>query len=226
MEDRPSLARQEKIGQPVLLVGSGYGVSGQAGGSGDQRQTSPSNAKGDERTKASDTSQKGKDNAEDKGGGRKRGRKRGRSYSFRDAIREVERRDNSFGRSAKELGIEWLDGRCEENKVTKAHYMVGRTHVDGGTVFMCVYCGKVKWLPNSFGRAQVLGQYIERYGKTVGYQKILDRHPAAKRLLSKIQDIYYLRKSISADQFPIALAAVMLDREYPYDAEITEEEVL
>ncbi len=55
---------------------------------------------------------------------------------------------------------------------------------------------------------------------------MLDEHPAARRLISKIQDIYYLKKVIPEEQFPIAVAAVMLDREYPYDVTITEEDVL
>lgn len=142
-----------------------------------------------------------------------------------DRQTEVGKQRLSVRRSAQELGITWLDAYCE-NSSTKGHLLVGKTKIDAGTVFECSVCHKVKWLPDDIDECIKLGNSMKIYGEDGGYQRILDKHPAAKRLMSKIQDIYYLRKALTPEQFPIAVAAVILDREYPFDVEITEEEVL
>ena len=124
------------------------------------------------------------------------------------------------------MGIVWPDARCDDSPVSKAHHTIARTQIDGGDIYECKYCHRVKWLPNNMTECVRLGNWLKIYGYNGGYQRILDLHPAAKRLLSKIQDIYYLRKAIPPEQFPIAVAAVMMDREYPHDVEIEEEDIL
>jgi len=226
MDKEIPLARQEEVRQSVLLAGTGASETRKDAthrDSGKKASTTPQGVKG---SKVRSPKKKSEGDAEVEGGGGKRGRKRGRSYSLGDTIREAERRDTSFGRSSKELGITWLGVRCEDSPVTKAHYLVDRTKVGDGTIYECKYCHKVKWLPNTESDCIKLGNFLQIYGHDTGYQKILDQHPAAKSLMAKIQDIYYLKKSLPPEQFPLALAAIMLDREYPYDVDITEEEVL
>ncbi|MBU2051347.1 MAG: hypothetical protein KKH61_20560, partial [Gammaproteobacteria bacterium] len=90
-----------------------------------------------------------------------------------------------------------------------------------------------KWLPLSMDNCIALGRLLKIYGYDLGYQKFLDGYPthvngfpAAKRLLVQIQDIYYLRKAFPDGQlFSIALAGIVMDRDYPYDIEETEEEM-
>ncbi len=223
MDTKISLARQED-GRSVLLAGAGTGEVGEGATHRDQGKEISGDAKGHEGEKVKHPKTKGESHAKAKG--RNKGGRRGRNYSLRETIREAKRRNPAPGRSAQELGITWLDARCEDSPVSKAHYLIGRTQVDQGTVFECRYCHKVKWLPNGIDGAQRLGYLLHVYGLDGGYQRMLDEHPAARRLMSKIQDIFYLKKSLPSEHFPIALAAVMLDREYPYDVTITEEDVL
>ena len=226
MDEKVSLARQEEVGRSELLYDPGIREVSKNAPCGEEGQTQLSNAEGNEGGKVSNTAQKSKGNAEAKSRGRKRGRKSGRVYSLRETIREAERRDKPFRRSAEELGIEWLDVRCEESPKSKAHYLVGRTEIDKGIIFECKFCHKVVWLPGGLDDAVELRKLFQIYGFNKGYQKMLDKHSAAKRMLSKIQDIYYLRKATTSEQFPVAMAAVMMDKEYPYDVEIKEEDIL
>ena len=129
-------------------------------------------------------------------------------------------------RSAKELGITWLDARCEDSPITKAHHFVASTVVDEGSVYECMHCHRVEWLPNSLDACMELSRNMNIYGLDLAYQKMLDDHPAAKRLMTKIQDIYYLRKALPDVQFHLALASIVMDREYPYDAVVEEDEML
>lgn len=224
MEEKISLARKEESRRSVLLAGSGDGTPGKAGSRGVQGQKGNSDAKGAERATPGHSAKKGKGDAEDKGGNG-RGRRRGRHYSLRGEVRDIEGVNRPSGRSAKELGINWLDGRCDDSP-SKAHWLMGTTVVDGGTMYKCKFCHKVTWLPDSLEECMRLSNWVRIYGLDGGFQRILNFHPQAKRLLSKIQDLYYLKKSIPANMFPLAVAAVMLDREYPYDVEIQEEEIL
>lgn len=225
MDEEVSLARQEREGRSMLLAGSGSGLSGNKDVHGDEGKEVAGNAKGRKGGKNKTASSKSKGDAKAKSGNR-RGRKRGRTYSLRESARTTEGANRPSGRSAKELGITWLDARCDKSPKTRVHWFIGRMNTDNGTVFQCKFCHRVKWLPNTIQECERLGNWMRVYGEDGGYQRLLDLHPTAKRLMSKIQDIYYLKKSIPADQFPIAVAAVMLDREYPYDVEITEEELL
>ncbi len=222
MGNEISLARKENQRQPVLLVSSGTGICGEESKSGDQGQVSNSNATGNETEKAVNTTPKGKGNAKNKRGKRRRGC----TYSLRESIREAERRNPAGGRTAQELGIRWVEDRCEPSPVTKAHYFEDRMNIDSGSIFKCRYCHQVKWLPNTFQEAYLLSYKMKVYGEEKGYQLILDLHPSARRMLSKIQDIHYLRKILPDEQFGIAVAAIILDREFPFDVSIREEDIL
>jgi len=225
MDKEIPLARKEEEGRSVLLSGSGVGEDGEGTVCRDAREKAISNAEGDKNSKVGGVKKKGKSNAKAKRAGRKRGAESRPTYSFGRTIREFEGRNRSTRRSARELGITWLDSYCEESP-TKGHLLAGATKVDMGIVYKCNICHKVKWLPNDIDECIKLGNFMKIYGEDEGYQRILDRHPAAKRLMSKIQDIYYLRKALTPEQFPIAVAAVIMDKEYPFDVDIKEEEVL
>jgi hypothetical protein len=191
---------------------------------GDSGQKASSYAKGDEGSQNSHPETQSKSDAKIKTGS-KRGRKPRQNNPSGGDAGEAKRRDYSGRRSARELGISWVGSRCEVAP-SKAHVLVGKNYVDSGYVFQCTYCGKVKWLPASFDLCNKMNKLMQVYGYDTGYQMMLDEHPTARRLLSKIQDIYYLRRSLPPDEFGLAVAAVVLDREYPYDIEITEEELL
>ena len=225
MDIKIPLAREEEVGQSVLLASTGNRAAIKGSIRGGKRTKISGNVKGGKDSQTISAAQASKGNAKDKGRNGRKGR-RGRSYSLRSAVGDAERRNPAPGRSAKELGIEWLDARCEDSPVTKAHHFIARTKVDTGCMWECKYCHKIKWMPLSYVECLELDKYMHIYGLSGGYQRILDCHPAARRLLSKIQDIYYLRKFIPPEQFPIAVAAVMLDREYPYDVTIEEEDIL
>jgi hypothetical protein len=221
-----SLARKEVIGQPVLLCSSGTGASGQGAIRRKKGKKIPGITEGNEGSQTIDSAPPRPSYATVARRNRKQKSKHGNSYSFGESIREVERRNRSIGRSAQELGIKWLADRCEESAITHAHYLIGTTQVDYGTLYTCKFCGKVKWLPNQVSQCIELGTLMKIRGFDAGYQAMLDLHPAAKRIICKIQDLSYLRKSMPPEQFPIAVSAIMLDRQYPYDVELTEEEML
>ena len=225
MDNNFSLARQEEVRRSVLLASSGDGVPRKARVYRNARKALHSPAEGTQGEAAIHTAAESKSNAKDKGRNG-RGRKRRRTYPPRETVRDAEGGNCPSGRSAQELGIKWLEARCDDSPTSKAHYLVAKTDTSAGVIFECKYCHKVTWLPASLDECERLNTWMHIYGKDGGYQRILDLHPAAKRLLSKIQDIYYLKKSLPPEQFPLALAAVMMDREYPYDVDVTEEEIL
>jgi len=225
MDKEIPLARKEEEGRSVLLPGSRVGEDGEGTVCRDAREKAVSNAEGNKDSKVGGVKKKGKSNAKTKRAGRKRKVGPGPTYSFGRTIREFEGRNRSTRRSAQELGITWLDSYCE-NSPTKGHLLVGATRIDGGTVYKCSICHKVKWIPSGLDECIKLGNSMKIYGQDGGYQRILDKHPAAKMLMAKIQDIYYLRKALTPEQFPIAVAAVIMNKEYPFDVEVKEEEVL
>ena len=226
MDKEIPVARQEKERRSVLLGYSGSREVRLDSVHGDQRPAAFSDAKGDERDQAKAPSPPRKGNAKAKGRDGKRRGKRGRTYSLGQPIRDFERRNIPGGRSAKELGVRWPDDICKESPVTKAHHFIERTRVDSGFIFECKYCHELKWLPGTTEQAKQMGKLFRQYGPTEGYQKMLNSRPRARRMLSKMQDIRRLKKMLPADQFLIAVAAIVLDREYPYDAEIEEKDIL
>jgi hypothetical protein len=126
--------------------------------------------------------------------------------------------DSKSGRSAKELGIRWIGSKCQFSP-TGAHHSISRMTIDGGDIFECIYCHGVKWLPNDRATAAQMGKVISKYGISEGYAIFLDRLPKVKKLLSKLQDIPYLRRVLPDDRFIHALAAIMVDKDYPYEDE-------
>lgn len=226
VDEEVSMACQEEAGRPVLLASSRSGQLRQDTIRGDSGQATFGNASGHEEGKAKATATPRQSDAGDKGRVGKGRRRRGQVDKAGKSVGRNERADIPSGRSAQELGIVWPEDRCEESPVTKAHHFVERTRIDRGHIFECIYCHTFKWLPGSDEGARQLGNFFQIYGYTEGYRRILNRCPRAKRMLSKMQDVQYLRKSLGKEHFLVAVAAIVLDREYPYDVEIEEADIL
>ena len=228
MGKKTILPRKERRQLPVLLARTGTGEYRQEGDSGgDQGQEEAITIKGDETEEIKSAKKAGKDSSETTSTHRGRGRKAGRRGGYnlvRKSAGGDQGEDKVSGRCARELGIVWVDGRCEESP-SKAHYYVGRDKIDKGQLFECKHCHSIIWLPMDYESAQKLSTLMILYGESSGYCKMLDRHPAARKIIAKVQDLKYLRK-LPKEQFLMALAAVMTDNNYPYEVEVEEEEVL
>ncbi len=219
MGNEVSLARQAEDRREVLLAGAGTVGAGEETSCRDQRPTQDGPAVRVQKDKVKAAAKKSKDTAASKADDRgRKPRRRPGNKSGRKAG-GVERANKSSGRSAEELGIEWPDVRCEVSS-TKAHFWVARDCIEHGTVFECKYCHRFIWLPDYYGEAIELAHSIGRHGHTAAYQAMLAKHPVVLKLLSKIQDLHYLR-GLPQEQFLKVVVAVMTDREYPYATQVT-----
>ena len=81
------------------------------------------------------------------------------------------------------MGVVWVDSNCEDSSIG-AHFFEGILRVDGGDVFKCKYCKKVKWLPGSIEGAVKLAAAIRKYGDDEGYRRFLGHFPKAKAALA------------------------------------------
>ncbi len=227
MENKTTLARKKKRGRKVLLVGEGTTGVVQTSSRRVKRKKETRPSKEEARKAVKATATKGKDSPNAKArDGEPTGRtKHGHVDKVGKPARGTQGGDKASRRSATDLGIVWIDNRCEESP-TKAHYSIGGMMVDMGTIFECKYCHRMKWLPNTFQEVMTLGNLQQIYGLSLGYQKMLDKHPTARGLVAKIQDLYLLRKSVPEEHIGKVIAAVMTDGEYPYETEHEEEEVL
>lgn len=225
MEQKIPLARKEGERSAVLLSGTGTGEVGKGALCRDKRKKNSSHTKGDEGEAQVNPVPKRKSDAKVKGGRRGHKLQRGRDSTSGAAVGTSEGADSSIRRSAKELGIEWPEDECAFSP-GHAHYFQGKTYVDIGQIFRCFYCGQVKWLPVGCESGQVLTTLMRIYGVEGGYQRMLDSHPEAKRLLCHIKDIGYLNRALPPNLVPIAVSSMVMDRQYPYDVEPTEEVML
>ncbi len=130
----------------------------------------------------------------------RRGRPKGcrRDSQTGRSARGYEERDGQPWRSAQELGIVWLGAKCDVSP-TQAHYLTGIHSADGGEVYCCKYCWKVKWLSDSKDGAEQMTSLMTKHGSDIGYQKLLDTKPDAKMLIYQLQDIWMLRGHLSKD---------------------------
>jgi len=218
MGEEVSLARKEAARWAVLLARAGISRVEQKASCGDKRQDKNLVAKRTAAREIINTAAQSKSNAEAKGRDGEQSPGCREDNSSGQPARSLEGRDRTSGRSAKVLGIVWPDGRCEESP-TGAHWMVAGTSIATGSIFQCKHCHAVKWLPNTMVDAEKFTILIRKHGYLEGYRIMLDLHPAARNLLAKIQDINYLRRSLSNEQLAIVVAAVMTDKEYPYEEE-------
>jgi len=218
MVKKISLARKKAEGRTVLLAGSRNGEAGYLGSYRNKRKKKDTTAKRKEEKASSLIAEESENTTKAKDGDerpKRRGRKRGYHYTARKPTGEAKGKDSPSGRSAAELGIVWVDARCELSP-TKAHHMIGKFHIDKGVLYECKYCHRVRWQPFSLTAAVRFGSLMRIYGEDEGYRRALNHHPAARRLIAKLQDLYLLRASMPEEQYLIVLAAIMTDKEYPY----------
>lgn len=97
------------------------------------------------------------------------------------------------------MGIVWLDAGCDISP-SKAHDLTSIHPVDGGDVYCCKYCWRVKWLPNSMETTQQLTKLMTKYGNNIGYLKLLDRRHEAKMLIYQLQELWVLRGQLDRDE--------------------------
>jgi len=110
--------------------------------------------------------------------------------------------------------VTWFNSRCEDSP-TRAHYFVDAGTVDAGNIFRCLYCHRHRWLPGSFSAAEKFSSMIYAFGEEVAYNKMLSYYPAAKALMTKLEDLWYIRKEVADDEtFVEIVKAVMKEREY------------
>lgn len=210
------LARKKRAGRRVLLAGLRSGGTSKKASRRNKRKEEGTVIKDEAGETITIVKKKGKDSLQiatsDASSTGQAGHRRG--HKARKSDRGVEGQDKATRRSAKELGIVWFDYSCSDSP-TKAHCMMAIDTVDGGDVFKCIYCHRCKWLPRSFGDAEKMSNLMRTFGMEMGYQKMLDRHPAARVLIAKLQDLWYLRKTIKSDEdFVQVISAVMGSREY------------
>lgn len=88
---------------------------------------------------------------------------------------------------------------CDKSPVG-AHYFVQlTTHV-----WRCHYCWRPKWLPDTFEEALRFG----RHGEDKALTKVLNKHPAERKFMLKLEEIRLLKKTLPPKQFLAAIAAI------------------
>jgi len=115
--------------------------------------------------------------------------------------------------------VTWFDWRCKDSP-TRAHHFVKADDIDFGIVFRCVYCHRHRWHPTKWNTIDRYSHMIREHGEEEAYYRILSGHPAAMALISKLEDLWYVRKEVKDDKdFVEIVKAVMKDREYEKEVE-------
>ena len=96
------------------------------------------------------------------------------------------------------MEVVWLGTECDKSP-GGAHYLVSVYAADGGDVYCCKYCWKVKWLSNSKDGAEQMTRLMTKHGDDVGYQKLMDLKPESKEMLYKLQNIWMLVEQLDKD---------------------------
>lgn len=97
--------------------------------------------------------------------------------------------------------ITWGDSRCEDRPYPPfSHWWVQVGSVDGGNVFICKFCHRVRWYPSSLNEAISFSNLIQRCETTdEAYQMILEKHPIAAVQMAKLGDLRNIRKFVTDD---------------------------
>lgn len=212
MGEELSLARKEEEGQSVLLASSGIRESIKESASRDSGQESSDTTKGSKGGKAKYTQAKSKSSIKAKGVDASSSKTKGhrRDNKDRKQNRRNEGKDSKLRRSAQELGITWLDSECE---VAKYHFLKEYDKVDGGVIFQCQYCHKVKWLPLSYDDAVKMGELMRKLGNQAGYCHFLNlpSHRMAKIMVAKLQELERISKSVGSPMEMARIAGKILN---------------
>ena len=92
--------------------------------------------------------------------------------------------------TATSMGIKWPDHYCPDKPFAPyAHHLEAKIDVSAGTIYICKYCYRAKWLPNSMSDCRQLDYYQRHYGMDEGYCKFLDEHPIARKILEALDGV-------------------------------------
>lgn len=211
-----TLSRKKEARLSMLLARKSGRVSATDSIYRDSWEKENSYAKRAETAKATLTTEASKVGSTDKAGDgtEYRVKEHNNYYSFGKQIRESEALNRASGRSAKELGIEWISAECSaKHTPPHSHHWIGVTDVDGGTMFRCKYCHRLIWLPNSCYDGDKLRTLFIRMSANEAYQQFMNLFPVAKRLLAKYQDLYLLESTLSVDDYAKVVAAISMYKE-------------
>lgn len=218
-----SLARSQEERLSMLLASIRSGQFGEESASRDKRQEDATTSRTDKSRAAKGTTAKGKvsrkakrTNASTSTSGRYR-----RGNKNRQSDRGDEGEDSKPGRSASELGIRWIGSYCPDGS---PHYSIEYDKVEGGSVYRCIKCHKIKWLPVDFYEAIKLGTMMDKYKQQEGYCRYLNLHRSTKIMVAKLQDLERLSSKID-DKMEFARIADKILSEKDYDKKKVEHEL-
>jgi hypothetical protein len=97
--------------------------------------------------------------------------------------------------------ISWGDSRCEERPYPPfSHWWVMVSSVDGGNIFMCKFCHRLRWYPSTLSETVRFSNLIRSHEDIDNaYQELLRKHPVAAVQVAKLSDLRYIRKFIGDD---------------------------
>lgn len=213
-DHRPNSRR---VGVSELLVGSRPRLPVYSSSSRDKRKEATTVNKGTERGTAEDTTPASPISAEaeilhgtatkvSKRGRRSRNNKAGKPDTGAKGT------NSKSWRSASELGIKWIGDFCQDHQ---PHYLIATHRVSVGELFKCQNCHQHIWLPTGYDNARELDKLIDVIGPQQGYCKFLDKHQAAKVIVSKLQSIWKVKQeNPSNGEFLAKVLEIMGDKEY------------
>jgi hypothetical protein len=115
--------------------------------------------------------------------------------------------------TASNLDIQWPDDICWDSP-THAHWFTAYTNSTPDTIFVCKYCHVAKWLPTRWRDAERFGLDIATYGIDSAYHIWLNKRPAVRAMLKKLEDLRLLQRVVSVDDYLMVVAAIMSDKDY------------
>ena len=222
MDNKDALARKETERQSMLLASTGIGRIGKETPRRDKRKKAHSPSKRRKGTKAIVAEEESQNSTVDKGrDGKGREQKYRQDNKSRKDTGGGESKNRTSRRSATELGIVWGDSYCSDRPTAPHahHWMSGNEVVEKGYIFHCKYCLRTRWIPMHITDSRRMQELMVKYGTEEGYLRVLNNHPVAKKLLAKLADIWALRRQLPDKQYQMAVAAIMGDKEYPYEEE-------
>ena len=212
------MAREKRAGQQVLLVGASNGEFVPASSSRNKRKEEAGTSKRKALKTPLSATQAGKSSPEAKASSDDAYKAKGhrRSHKAGKSVREHEGRDSSSRRSASKLDVNWPEDRCWESP-THAHWFTVGSKIGGGSIWVCKYCLRAKWMPEGWTGTDKFAMDIDKHGIDEAYLRWLDRQPAVVNLLRKLEDLRLLKKAVPVEEYTKVVAAVMSDKDYPYE---------
>ena len=212
------MARKKRAGRNVLLVRTSNGLLVPASTSGKKRKEEASTSKRKAIKPPISAAQAGKSSPEAKtpSNDTYKAERHRRSDKAGKSAGDDEGRDSSFRWRSKELGVSWPEDRCWESP-THAHWFTEGSKIGKGSIWVCKYCLRAKWMPAGWTATDRFADAIRKYGIDEAYRRWIDRQPVIVKLLRKLEDLRLLKKAVPVEEYMKIVAAVMADKEYPYE---------